>query len=128
MQTTPGQSKRVLRACAAPDSVRCSGRDGPGAADDHIADYVSDLPIGLAGDIDFFHGQLGLVDEAYAGFGPLESLNHKGSRWSLAFGSWLLAPQKLEPKRPQGTQTNVCGQLPSAKCQVLNAVSARRSL
>ena len=33
----------------------------------------------LAGDVDFFHGELGLVDEAYALRGPLQGLNHDSS-------------------------------------------------
>ena len=37
------------------------------ATNDHVADYVGDLLVSLAGDVNFFIGQLRLIDEAYAG-------------------------------------------------------------
>ena len=46
----------------------------------HVADHVGHLGIGLAGNVGLFGRQLGLVNEAYAGVGPFESLNHRGSR------------------------------------------------
>src|SRR6185437_9281079 len=51
----------------------------------HVADHVGHLVISLAGNVGLFGRQLGLVNEAYAGVGPFESLNHRGSRRSSVF-------------------------------------------
>ena len=51
-----------------------------GAANHHVADHVRHLLMRLTEDVGFFRRQLRLVDEAYAGIGPLESLDHSLSR------------------------------------------------
>ncbi len=43
---------------------------GGGSADYHVADHVGDLLVRGAGYVHFFGGQLRLIDEDYAGFGP----------------------------------------------------------
>ena len=62
--------------------------NGRRAPHHHVADDVGDLGISLAGNVGLFGRQLGLVNEAYAGIGPFESLNHRSSRWpwSLVVG------------------------------------------
>jgi hypothetical protein len=60
---------------------------GGGSADYHVADYVGYLLVRGAGYVDFFGGQLRLIDEDYAAGGPFESLDHKlvvGTRLRLA--------------------------------------------
>ena len=47
------------------------------AAHHHVANYVRDFLVSRAIDVCFFIRQLRLVNEAYAAFGPFESLNHK---------------------------------------------------
>ncbi len=56
------------------------GRRNPysrGTTDHHVADRIRNSLVGLAGDVSFFSRQFGLIDEAHAGIGPFESLNHK---------------------------------------------------
>ena len=58
------------------DAHGCGHADRRCPAHHHVADDVGDLLMRLAGHVDFFGGQLRLVDEAYAVVGPFESLNH----------------------------------------------------
>ena len=59
------------------DSHGCCNPDSRRATDHHVADRIRNLLVGLAGDVSFFSRQFGLIDEAHAGIGPFESLNHK---------------------------------------------------
>ena len=58
------------------NSHGCGDANGGSAANNHVADYIGNLLVSLAGHVGFFSGQLRLVDEAYAVVGPFESLNH----------------------------------------------------
>src|SRR5208282_2828246 len=58
---------------------------GRGSADYHVADHVGDLLVRGAGYVDFFGGQLRLIDEAYAAGGPFESVDHS----SVVSGWWI---------------------------------------
>jgi len=70
----------------------CSNTNGGGSADDHVADHIGDLLVGGAGYVHFFGGQLRLVDEDYAGFGPFQvwimSQSSVVGRWSFVVGRW----------------------------------------
>ena len=59
------------------DSHGCCNPDSRRTTDHHVADRIRNLLVGLAGDVSFFSRQFGLIDEAHAGIGPFESLNHK---------------------------------------------------
>ena len=46
------------------------------APHDHGADGVGNFFVAFAGDVGFFRGQLGLIDEAHARVRPFQSLDH----------------------------------------------------
>ena len=65
------------------DTHRRSHANGRRAPHHHVADDIGDLGVSLAGNVSLFGRQLRLINEAHAGIGPFESLNHRGSRQSF---------------------------------------------
>src|SRR5579863_5052210 len=105
---------RVLHAER--DAHGCRDADRRRAAHHHVADYVRDLLVRLAHDVDFFGRQLRLIEEAHALVGPFESLNHefvvspeKENRWRSitpyaprsGFADYSLPPAARIPRTPQ---------------------------
>ncbi len=59
------------------DPHRRGHSDGRRATHDHGADRVGYLFVVAAGDVDFFRGQLGLINKTYARLCPFQGLDHE---------------------------------------------------
>src|SRR6267143_4068036 len=69
------------------------------APHDHVTDGIRHLLVGGAGEVCFFGGQLPLIDEAHAGVGPFERLDHRTvlrSRFSVRASSQCWRNLKVE--------------------------------